>query len=250
MWGQQRFNVDVNPSALDHFVFETQPVGPYIAGNGITVRIRAEDASNNLITGFNGTATVSDSTGTVEEGSVGSGDTTIQFVNGIYNNALNPTLFITGAQAGILITVSKGGISNDSVGFEVQPDVLDSFTVEAQGGGAIGAQDTDNAFNIDITAFDQYGNVLDAGPNAVQRHGGHQRHELVDSACGERGLVNGFVTQAVTVTTTQAGDVISVTDTATTTFVGNSNAFNVGPGALSYFFFETEPVGPYIAGTG
>ena len=62
------FNVEVNPAALAQFVFTTQPVGPYLAGDGIVVRIEAQDSVGNLITGFNGSATISDLTGTVNEG--------------------------------------------------------------------------------------------------------------------------------------------------------------------------------------
>ena len=62
------FNVEVNPAALAQFAFTTQPVASYLAGGGIVVRIEAQDSVGNLITGFNGTATVSDLTGTVNEG--------------------------------------------------------------------------------------------------------------------------------------------------------------------------------------
>ena len=163
------FNVDVNPSALAQFAFTTQPAGPYIAGNGIVVRVEAQDSVGNLITGFNGTATVSAWVGavpvTIGEGAPGSGDVTLTFASGVYNNGLGATLYVTQAQAGIVIRVSRGGVSNDSGAFTVQPNVLDSFAVVAGGGGSIGTQAADVAFNIDLTARDVYGNVLSFGPN-------------------------------------------------------------------------------------
>jgi len=120
------FDVNLGPSALDHFTFTVEPTDPpnppsLIVGAGIVVRIEAKDLLGNLITGFNGTATISDLTGTISEGAPGGGDTTIQFVNGVYNDALNPTLFITIAQTSNRITVSRYGIISDSVLFDVLP---------------------------------------------------------------------------------------------------------------------------------
>jgi hypothetical protein len=150
-----------NIIALDHFTFSTQPVGPYQAGDPIAVIIRAEDVSNNLIGGFNGTAVISDNTLTIGEGAPGSGDTTIQFVGGIYDGTGGGgTLFITQAQTNIQITVTLGGISNSSNQFDVTHASLDHFLVEAGGGGSITDKDTDNAFNIDITAQDVYDNTV------------------------------------------------------------------------------------------
>jgi hypothetical protein len=254
------FDVSINPAALDHFRFETQPAGPYIAGTGIIVRIYAEDSLNNLITAFNNTATISDSTGTIYEnplfGGLGPGDTTIDFVNGEYNTALNPSLIITGAQQNVLITVSRGGISTDSALFDVQPDALVGFSVEAAGGGNISDQDTDNTFDIDIKALDQYGNVLAFGPNIYD--GAGDTVDISDTS----GTIETFPlglqvsgaftagqrTETVRITATQAGNVIDVTDTATTTFTGTSNVFDVLPGALAQFIFTTQPAGPYFAG--
>ena len=72
--------------ALDHFTYTTQPVGPYLAGAGITVRIEARDVYDNLLTGYTQGVVVSDMTGTVSEGTPNSGDTVISFANGVYNN--------------------------------------------------------------------------------------------------------------------------------------------------------------------
>ena len=58
----------VGAGALDHFTYTTQPVGPYLAGGGIAVRIEARDVYDNLLTGYTQGVVVSDSTGTVSEG--------------------------------------------------------------------------------------------------------------------------------------------------------------------------------------
>jgi len=122
------FDVNVGPSALDHFTFTVEPTDPpnppsLIAGAGIVVRIEAQDLLGNLITEFIGTATITDLTGTISEGAPGGGDTTIQFVSGVYNDALNPTLFITSAQTSNRIEVfnSIGGIIGISAVFDVLP---------------------------------------------------------------------------------------------------------------------------------
>ena len=138
------------------------------------MRVEARDSVGNLITGFNGTATISDLTGTVNEGVAnppGPADVTIQFVNGVYNNGLGATLYVTGARVGDILTVTRGGISRDSGAFDVRPNVLNHFTVEKSGGGSIGAQAADTAFNIRVVAYDQYNNVLSFGPNAYDGAG-------------------------------------------------------------------------------
>jgi len=205
----------------------------------------------NLITGFNGTVTISDPTGTIYEGAplgTGPGDVTIQFANGIYDGS-GGTLYITGAQAGIVITVYKGGISNDSVAFTVEPAVLDSFTVEAQGGGSIGTQAADTAFNIDITAYDVYGNVLSSGPNEFVG-----TVDISDTTTTIAPVVSGvFVagvrTESVQVTQAAVGDVITVTNSVGVE-TGASNAFTVVPGVLDHFTFDLQPVATYEAGEG
>ena len=244
------FNVEVNPSALAQFAYTVQPVGPYIAGNGIVVRVEARDSVGNLITGFNGTATMSDLTGTVNEGVAnppGPADVTIQFVNGVYNNGLGATLYVTKAAVGDVIRVSRGGVSNDSGAFTVQPNVLNSFTVTAGGGGAIGVQAADTAFNIDLTALDVYGNVLSFGPNVFTGTVSIGDTTTTITPVVSGAFAAGVRTESVQVTQSAVGDVITVVSGGRS---GVSNGFNVVAGALNHFTYTTQPVGPYLAGAG
>ena len=55
----------------------------------------------------------------------------------------------------------------DSSGFDIQPDVLDNFLVEAGGGGNIPNPGIDVPFDIKVTARDQYDNTNDSGGNAA-----------------------------------------------------------------------------------
>ena len=242
---------DVVPGTLFQFTFQTQPVALYIAGPGIAVRIYAEDQFGNLKTGYTQGVAVSDNTGTIAEGAPGSGDTVITFSNGVYNAGLAPNLFITDAAAGIQITVTDGAVSDSSNAFTVQPAALNYFTVEAAGGGNIGNQVADTAFNIDITAYDQYGNVLDSGPNAYDGPG--DTVEISDTTGTltqtSAAFVNGVITENVQITQAQNNVSINVVDTATTTFSGNSNSFNVGYGSLAHFLVIASPTS-LTAGSG
>ena len=244
------FNVEVNPAALAQFAFTTQPVATYLAGGGIVVRIEAQDSLGNLITGFNGTATISDLTGTVNEGVAnppGPVDTVIAFVNGVYNNGLGQTLFVTGARVGDILTVTRGGISRDSNAFDVQPNVLDSFSVTAAGGGAIGTQKADTAFGIDLTARDVYGNVLSFGANVFRGTVAISDVTGTIAPVVIGAFVAGVRAESVQVTQSAVGDVITVVSGGRS---GVSNAFTVGAGALDHFTYTTQPVGPYLAGAG
>ena len=205
----------------------------------------ARDANDNLKTNYTTGAVISDSTGTIAEGGPNSGDTVVAFSAGVYNAALASTLFVTQAQAGITITVSDGVPNGVSAAFEVQPDILDYFTVEAGGGGNIGNQVADTAFNIDLTAYDQWGNVLDTGPNVY-----NNTVDLSDSTGtivpGVSGaFVNGVRTENVQVTLVQNNVTINVVDTPTTSFSGNSNGFNVGHGTLAGLRWRRQRAGTY-----
>ena len=64
---------------------------------------------------------------------------------------------VPGSSAGGLGSGTENGVSNS---FTVDPGGLDHFLVEAAGGGAIGTQTTNIAFNIQITAEDANNNTV------------------------------------------------------------------------------------------
>jgi len=96
-------NITVNPGALHHFTFTTQPQDPSATGGAITIEVQAHDAYGNLVTGYTGAgiATISDNTGTVSETAPGAGDDQVDFALGIYNG----TVYITEERFNNVITV-------------------------------------------------------------------------------------------------------------------------------------------------
>src|SRR5207249_3528209 len=55
---------------------------------------------------------------------------------------------------------NAGAVSASSNSFSVNPAGLDHFLVEAQGGGNISAQTAGSSFNLQITAQDQFDNIV------------------------------------------------------------------------------------------
>ncbi len=102
----------VNPGALDHFTFTTNPNNLEPTNSPIAIVIEARDAYENLVTSYAGTATISDSTATVYE-SPTPGDSAITFAVGQYNGSV----VITQTQQDIVITVRDGVIVGKSTPF-------------------------------------------------------------------------------------------------------------------------------------
>jgi hypothetical protein len=246
---------DVGPGALAAFIFTVEPTDPpnpvpLFAGTGIAVRIEARDAQGNLKTDYTESAAISDSTLTISEGAPNGGDQLISFSGGVYNNALNPTLYITGAQPGVVITVSAGPASTPSNAFEVQPGLLSYFTVEAGGGGLIGPKvATDPPFDILISAYDAYGNLLNSGTNIFD--GAGATVDITDPAASlvpvtSGPFTNGQRIEFVSIPKAQTGITIQVTN-STGPETGVSNVFSVSPGPPAQYVFSGIP-DPLTAG--
>ena len=105
--------------SLDHFTFTTNPRATETAGEAIAIVVEARDSNDNLVDTYVGPATLSDTTGTISEGSAGGGDTTLTFVGGIYND----NVYITEADTAVTITISDGVASGVSSSFTVDPAV-------------------------------------------------------------------------------------------------------------------------------
>ncbi|GAG24879.1 unnamed protein product, partial [marine sediment metagenome] len=76
---------DIIPGPLDHFVYTTNPGATETAGGAIAVFIEARDSNDNLVDTYVGPAVISDTTGTISEGSAGGGVTSIVFIGGEYD---------------------------------------------------------------------------------------------------------------------------------------------------------------------
>ena len=236
----------VNAGALDHFLVEAVgggAIGTQGAGVSFNIQITAQDTGNNTVTLFDGpgnTVEIS-STGTLSAGS----GTTATFTNGVLASH-SVTITDTGSFT-ITATDSAGGLGSGietgvSNSFTVDPGALDHFLVEAVGGGAIGTQAADSAFNIRITAQDTNNNTVTAFSGAGNTVEISSTGNLSTGSGTTATLTNGvLISHSVTI-----GNVGSFTITATDsagglgtgTETGVSNSFTVDPGALDHFLVE------------
>ena len=98
--------IQIDPGALNHFTFVTQPDPNETVGSPFPISIEARDVYNNLITAYNGAdlATISVSVGNIVEQS--DADALIDFTTGVYSG----TVVIDTEQNGSVITVSDNGV--------------------------------------------------------------------------------------------------------------------------------------------
>ena len=172
----------------------------FIAGSAFTVRVLVADAFENPIADVNGDV---DLVFTTNADAAPDGTTpTVNSRSGVYVLAA-ATADVTGfilpaAATGRVITAmvqNAGAAGNlatpatgagDSTGdLTIQPATLDRFLVEANGGGAIGAQTYGTPFAIQVRAVDEFDNVLASGPNDYDGPG--NTVELSSSVVGATG---------------------------------------------------------------
>ena len=103
-------SVEVVTPALDHFTFQTIPSPQYI-DTPFQIVITARDVSGNQLAGFNGQATLTDSTGTLTPASTGN------FVSSVFTDS------VTVAQIAnsVVITATAGDATGASNTFDVEP---------------------------------------------------------------------------------------------------------------------------------
>ncbi len=135
-------------AVLDHF--EVSPVSASVtAGDTITVTIRARGENNSLLTGFNGIASISSTTGAGTFSPV----ETPRFLAGECP-AVN--MSILKSQPKVRITFSSGGKYGYTNEFDVTPGAISSYSA------AVGpAQEANQGFSGTVTAFDKFGNIAD-----------------------------------------------------------------------------------------
>jgi hypothetical protein len=202
---------------LNHFVLATIS-SPQTAGIPFGITIYAQDAYNNTVINYTGTADLADTTGTINPSITGA------FSAGVWGGDVT----ITTAQAGVTITAAdtgepiKSGVSNT---FEVLPGALDLFAFDPISDQAAGIP-----FLITITAYDQYNNV---------KSDYYGTADLSDSTwtisptSTTGGFSSGIWFGNVTISSDQAGVTITATDGPIT---GVSNVFDViSVGILDYF---------------
>jgi hypothetical protein len=221
----------VSPGTLDHFLVEASGggnIGTQAVGTAFTLKITAQDSSNNTVPSFTGTVQVT-SNATL----TGAPLTTGSFTAGVL---ASQSVTITSAQAGTTLTVSGLGKIGTSNGFTVNAGALDHFLVEASGGGAIGTQAAGTAFNIKITAQDVSNNTATSFVGTVQiTSNATLTGTPVTSATFTAGVLS---SQSVTITSAQGGTTLTATASGKT---GTSNTFTVSIGAAAKLAFSVQP---------
>jgi len=105
---------------VDHFTFDT--VGDQVMGVPFTVTLSARDVAGQVLTGYHGTADLSDSTGTIAPTS------TTAFVDGVWSGQVT----ISQAASGVVISAQDGAASGDSNGFNVaEPPPVPAYLVSS-----------------------------------------------------------------------------------------------------------------------
>src|SRR5439155_11395206 len=124
------------------------------------------------------------------------------------------------------------GISNT---FTVYPATIDHFGVTDTSGGSIGTQIAGSSFNVKVTAYDAFGNVLSFGPSVYVGKVDVDSNKTCSAGCtSSANFVAGVLaSHSITLTQTGSDAVIKVvlyggvygTDPS-----GVSDTFTVAPG--------------------
>jgi len=217
---------NINVGAVDHFAI-TGIGGSVTAGTPFNFTITAQDAQNNTVTGFTGTLTLSDYTGTLTPQTVVISSNGTVTVNGA---------IITKAQTGVSITATSGAINGFSSTFTVVPGALDHFTVTNAGSGNIAAQIAGAPFNIRMEARDVNENVITTFTNTVTLSNTTSSITPANSGSFVAGVL---ASQQVTINKTSTAEVITASGGAPTR-TGNSNSFVVNSGVAASF--QIDPI--------
>ncbi len=209
-------NFDVTASGVDHFVI--LPIGNQVAGQQFSITIRAEDAADNLVTSFTGTASLSDLTSSITPKTTGS------FTSGQWIGNVT----ITKSRTGNTITVTSSGKASTSNTFNVDPTSLDHFRISTINSPRVAGQ----AFNITVTAEDVYDNKVTGYTSLVN---------LSDNTSSLTPTVSGNFTSGqwngnVSITKSSTDNIIYVSGSGKS---GQSNGFNVIAASLHHFVLET-----------
>lgn len=229
------FAVDpAGPARFDVEAAGGGPIGTQTAGAPFNVRITARDASGNVATSFTGTVNVTSN----RAGSAGL-TTSAAFSAGVLATH-SVTLTQSGSSSTITATRTGGTETGTSNAFTVNAAALAKFAVEAQGGGAIATQTAGVAFNVRVTAQDQFNNTVTAFTGTV---------DVTSNRAGSGGLTTSAaftagVLAAHSITLTQAGTGSTITVTRTGgAETGTSAPFTVNAAALNKFLVESSAGG-------
>ncbi|PKD43291.1 invasin domain 3-containing protein [Rhodohalobacter barkolensis] len=141
------YSSDVSAGAATSYSFDTITT-PQTAGAPFEITITALDGSSNTATGYNGTANLTTTAGTITPG-------TAEFTNGVAT--LN--VEVTDAGTGQTITADDGTISATSNTFDVDPGPVSS-TVSSAGATSPHTADGSDFSTVTVTLADASGNGI------------------------------------------------------------------------------------------
>ncbi len=223
---------------VDNFLVESAGggnIGTQVAGTPFNIQVTGRDFLGNTGTSFTGTVDIT-STGTLSAGS----GTTASFSSGVLSSH-SVTISNTGSFT-VTATLTAGTENGTSNSFTVDAGPLDHFVVEAQGGGAIGAQGAGVAFNIQITAQDSLNNTVTAFTGAGNTADITSTGTLSAGGGATAAFTNGLLASHSVTITNLGSFTITATDSAgglgTGSETGVSNSFTVDPGPVDHFVVE------------
>ncbi|MBN2030455.1 hypothetical protein JW824_09440 [bacterium] len=212
---------DVNPSSVNRFEIGLV-ASPQRVGEDFLITITAKDPYGNTATGFNGTVSIFDATGSITPSTSGS------FNNGVRTQIVS----ITHAQRDVTIQVNDGsGHTGTSNLFNVIPGSVDHFSITP-----VGVQIALTPFTITVRAEDIYNNIAESFTGTVDISDVTGTISPVVSG----NFVAGQWSSGVTIYVPVTGNQISVVRTGGTES-GTSNAFDVNaPPGVRILEFTTS----------
>ena len=196
-------SITLDSDTLDHFMLSS--IGNQTAGTPFSITITAEGPSNNTLTSYTGTNTLSVSIGTISPANTGN------FAGGVWTGSVT----LTGVGSSVTITTAGSGMSGTSGSFAVIPGVLDHFAFSN-----ISTQKAGSAFSVTVTAEDASNNTVTSyvGTPSLTYSAGSISPTTMNA------FVSGVGSTSVTVTAAGSGVTITAADG---THTGTSNTFTV-----------------------
>ncbi len=227
---------NVTAGAVSQLVFTTQPAGA-VAGAAFTTqpKVTATDAGGNIVTTYNGTVTLSITSGTGTAGAT-LDNCTRTLTNGV---ASFSACEIKKSGAGYQLHASDGTRTADSTAFAVTPGSMVSLSFTTQPAGAVGG----TAFTTQpvVTALDSEGNVATGYAGTVT---------LTIKQPGTSGTLSGCTQARSNGVVTFSGCKIAETGTGYKLRAKDgspqvdSSSFDVTAGALAHLLVESADTTP------
>jgi len=222
---------DVIPRAVDHFLV-SNILSPQVEDQPFDITIVAQDASGRTVRSFDGNVSIEDTTGSVYP------PLSDYFAGGVVTQGVT----IGTPASSTSITVSDGaGHTGQSNSFAVEPSYagVSSYSIDL----IPTPQVAGIPFRLTIRAVDAGGETVSGFNGNVSISDTTGTITPVQSASFKNGILN----QDVTITKAMSNVIISVVDVMGNS--GQSNPFNIIPGALDHFTIGEIP-SPQKAGAG